>query len=270
MTKLNRILLEVTGRCNKDCSYCPREWLPSHRNLDMEMKTINYLIDNFPKSVKWCHPQGYGEPLLHPQIVDIVQALTDKKIKTKFFTNSSLLDHELTQGLGKAGLNQIVFSLHDYDSQSQEHFNILMACKYFERYKTKTIVKITRDKESDEQIKSMKYYWNQVADAVAVSPAIEICTPDLMNMEKWKWTQKREKTHVCDQINSQLMIRSDGTISLCCQDWFGMYPIGHIKDLELGITLEDMFKNKSMEFVRKHLKKGTDIPLICEMCPACR
>lgn len=99
--------LEVTDICNLDCEGCYRQRLTGHKPLE-EIK------DEILFFKRWRNPDNVsiagGEPLVHPEIVDIVAFIAENGIKPILLTNAANLTPGLLSELKKAGL--VGFTLH--------------------------------------------------------------------------------------------------------------------------------------------------------------
>lgn len=74
---LKIVEINPTELCNRTCSFCPRS-LPTvfpNRNLHIEISTVEKLIKDltYHKFNGRIHITGFGEPLLNPDIVDIIR-----------------------------------------------------------------------------------------------------------------------------------------------------------------------------------------------------
>jgi hypothetical protein len=104
--------IEISNFCNLTCSYCPH---PAQTRVKGNMtwptfeKAIELLI-RCGQRTAYLH--NFGEPLLHPQIVDFVRHCTDRGVEASFFTNGVLLTGELLAGLADAGLRYLYVSEH--------------------------------------------------------------------------------------------------------------------------------------------------------------
>ena len=271
--KPTRALIELTARCNFDCRYCPREWLADYRKKDMSMHTFRYVIDHLPKSVKWVHPQGYGEPLLYPQFIEACKYIKESGRKIKFFTNASLLTTSMCKEMIEIGVDNIVFSVDDIsvsktqlsrpDVSNTTKWNIIGACQIFENTRVKTTVRICKTKDNKDRITEIKMFWTQYADVVAVSPEFDAFTPEMCGFTEWQLSKKKWRTKPCEQIMTQIVVRQDGTIPLCCNDWLNFYPCGHISWLENDETFTEVFNNDKFKQVRKMLRSGRTAASIC-------
>ena len=99
--------LEVTDICNIHCEGCYRQKISGHKTLDQIKEEILFFK-------KWRNPDNVsiagGEPLIHPQIVDIVASIKQAGIKPVVLTNGRALTPELLRELKKAGL--FGFTIH--------------------------------------------------------------------------------------------------------------------------------------------------------------
>lgn len=88
--------IEITTACNFKCITCSRESLPDSRlNKSVSIETIGKLLDDLPE-LKVVKLQGLGEPLMSPNIVEVIDfiRLKNKRISIVTVTNGSLLTFE--------------------------------------------------------------------------------------------------------------------------------------------------------------------------------
>lgn len=121
MDTIKKVYLEPTSRCNLACVTCIRNsW---HETFgDMEWSTYETLINslaNFP-DLKEIAFAGFGEPLLHEMLPDMVKLAHDKGIRTGITTNATLLTPSLSARLIDAGLDQIIVSIDGTSDKSHE------------------------------------------------------------------------------------------------------------------------------------------------------
>lgn len=99
--------LEVTDICNLGCEGCYRQKMAGHKPLDAIREELRFFQ-------RWRNPDNVsiagGEPLLHPDIVEIVALIAAAGIKPILLTNASRLTPELLRELKRAGL--IGFTIH--------------------------------------------------------------------------------------------------------------------------------------------------------------
>jgi hypothetical protein len=109
--------LEITDVCNMYCEGCYRQRLTGHKSLEEVKEEILFFK-------KWRNPDNVsiagGEPLIHPQIVDIVAFIAQNGIKPIILTNAMALTPERLHELKKAGLAG--FTIHIDSHQRRPHW----------------------------------------------------------------------------------------------------------------------------------------------------
>ncbi len=111
--------LEVTSQCNLTCEGCYHEnILNGHKTLETieeEFKVIKALRKVDSVSI------AGGEPLLHPQILEIVKMVRRYGWKPIMNTNGLALTHELLRNLKKAGLFGFTFHIDTTQKRRDSH-----------------------------------------------------------------------------------------------------------------------------------------------------
>ena len=101
--------VEPTNYCNLDCDICMRKWLKRPLGF-MSLEGFRRLIDlNMPIYVAF---HGWGEPLLHDQIYDMILYASSKKIQTSLITNGTLINKQNAGRLLNLGLKELAFGVY--------------------------------------------------------------------------------------------------------------------------------------------------------------
>lgn len=101
--------LEPTSACNLACDGCYRENVASsHKPLDMVQQEIDRFVEL--RNCDGISVAG-GDPLMHPEIVEIVRMVAQKGIKPILNTNGGRLTVELLRELKKAGVFGFTFHI---------------------------------------------------------------------------------------------------------------------------------------------------------------
>jgi molybdenum cofactor biosynthesis enzyme MoaA len=108
--------------CNFLCNYCAMSVNPEQLektayklgSMNMELFTlIVQQLHDFPRKIKMITMEGFGEPTIHPNIVDMVRLLHDSGVtdKIQMITNGSMLNPQFNEALINAGLGELRISL---------------------------------------------------------------------------------------------------------------------------------------------------------------
>ena len=88
--------------CNHTCKGCHSKALHNINPLFLNFRRLKALIDEFSKiGVEGMEISGGGEPLLYPQVVDLIKYANDKKIKVGLITNGTAFDKKMVKELVK-------------------------------------------------------------------------------------------------------------------------------------------------------------------------
>jgi hypothetical protein len=99
--------LEPTAECNLACDGCYRE---NEKNSHKSFETVLHELDVFQRLRKSdCISIAGGDPLLYPQIVDLVADIKRRGLKPIINTNGQALTKELLSDLHKAGVFGFTF-----------------------------------------------------------------------------------------------------------------------------------------------------------------
>jgi len=109
-------VLDIIRGCNIKCNAC-------YNSDKFKVKTLNEVIEDYKKITKLRKISTVtilgGEPLLNPDLINIIKFLKNENLSVSLFTNGLLLDEERTEKLALAGVN-LVFLHIQKDQQRQD------------------------------------------------------------------------------------------------------------------------------------------------------
>ena len=109
--------LEVTDICNITCEGCYRQHMTGHKSLEQLKEEVDFFI-------RWRNPDNFsiagGEPLIHPEIIDLVAYIASRGVKPVILTNARAMTPQILKELKKAGLAG--FTVHVDSHQNRPHW----------------------------------------------------------------------------------------------------------------------------------------------------
>lgn len=115
----NILQVDVSTYCTLHCPTCPRTTFIKHwRNAHISREVIETLLPQAHR-FRLIHLQGWGEPLLHPELPSIIQAFTQAGAPCGLTTNGMQLSLELGKQLVQAGLKTLTVSLSGANPDTQ-------------------------------------------------------------------------------------------------------------------------------------------------------
>jgi tungsten cofactor oxidoreducase radical SAM maturase len=116
---VQRAYIEVTSRCNLNCAMCVRQsWRDRQGRMSADtFQAILKGLQAFPE-LKQVYFGGFGEPLLHPDLVNMVAQVHALGVGVTITTNGLLLNRSRAEALFRAGVDTLVVSLDSMHVQA--------------------------------------------------------------------------------------------------------------------------------------------------------
>lgn len=127
--------IEITNLCNLKCKMCAHtteSWKGKTQPKFLKMEEFKYIINQL-RFLRLATLSGVGEPLLNPNLTDMIQYCHNKGIISSFFTNATMLTPEKSKELLSVnGLEMIFVSMDTGDAKKYEQIrqgaNFLEIC----------------------------------------------------------------------------------------------------------------------------------------------
>ena len=110
--EIRMVHVEVTGKCNARCPMCSRYDKQGYLHSDIEETHLpadlfyKFFNDDFVKQLNHVYFSGvYGDPCIHPNLLEFCQFLISNKIKVKVDTNAGYRKPEFWSKLALAGVH---------------------------------------------------------------------------------------------------------------------------------------------------------------------
>jgi radical SAM protein with 4Fe4S-binding SPASM domain len=276
--------------CNFKCGYCifsvekaKRHFISDKIVMDFDLykKCIDD-IARFPNKVKVLRFVGIGEPLLHKNIVDMVEYAASKDVANivEILTNGSLLTPKMADSLISAGLSRLVVSLQGTSKDKYQEvcgtnidFDTLIEnLRYFFIHKGNVhmyikIIDCALESKDDEQ--KFHEMFGDICDTIAIEHAVPIHTGvDYENVLKkndkavTQFGLPVTEVHICPQPFFTLQINPDGKIVPC---YSFEYP-GIMGNCNNQSVVDIWNGGQFQRFRRKTLDGSKNI---CEVCANC-
>lgn len=271
------LAIESTAKCNLFCPMCPREniYFPPK---DMEMPVFTKIIDEAKDTLEFAVPYGVGEPLLNPDIYDMLAYCRDAGVPTGLSTNATILTEEMGRRLIVSGLDYIIFAVDGATAKTYAKYRkggdfekVCQNIRGFLKVKKEMnsrifcIVQMVRLKENQNEIPDVIRMWrieginevrikkDEVHNEGSAIPGDNDGRPPLRHPCYLLW-------------RGPMYIHYDGTVFPCCYI-YPDEPIGNIK----RNSLQEIWNSERMIRLREaHIRGHLDGYRACQNCPAAR
>jgi MoaA/NifB/PqqE/SkfB family radical SAM enzyme len=116
--------LEVTSRCNLKCVMCPVTVLADRwPSLDMSWDTFERVAAAFGQT-RWAYLQGWGEPMLHRRLLDMIERAKSAGCRVGFTTNGTRLTRDAGERLLDRDLDLLAVSIAGATAATHEAIRV--------------------------------------------------------------------------------------------------------------------------------------------------
>lgn len=270
-----QVILEVTSRCNLRCKGCalhgPQAFTKRPNGFMSEAvwrKAIREM-GTWPNEVNLT-THGGGEPLLHPQLREILDfAGRFSNLKRGFLSNATLLDQNWTDFLLSTGIDWIAFSVDGTRPEThavvrkgsdliQIEKNILNFIEHAQKAakRPQILLNMVLYEEVRDQEKEFVQKWLPLVDTVMLS---HYRNPP--SSKRWPGVTRPKEP--CAFLWSQMVVAWDGRVGLCCEDFDIEECLGDVAQADLI----SIWNNRRITRIRSLHQEGRqrEIPL-CKDC----
>jgi radical SAM protein with 4Fe4S-binding SPASM domain len=279
------IRIGPTNRCTARCVYCPREFIHAggtgYMDFDLYRRIIDWAKAN---NVKIIGLAFFGEPLIHPQIIDMIDYAQKSGLSARLSTNGIALNKDLANKILDYHSSAIEISMDGYNEK--EYFEGKQVNKFNEA-KANILYLLDRAKEK----KSEAVFNIHFVDAGNVSffnklrfikfwrkklEGLNSATSFYYEPHNWAGTRNniRDKMSFLDRalsswelkkpcvyINS-LNINWNGNVQICSNDPTEIAVIGNINNSDF----EEVYNGERRLNYLEENEKGSFKDLNCGIC----
>jgi MoaA/NifB/PqqE/SkfB family radical SAM enzyme len=283
------VTVEPTNLCNLRCIECPAgngTMIRPRGNLDISL--FKNLINELSPRLSYLMLYFQGEPLLHPQLTELIQYANYKKIYTSVSTNGHLLEKKKAKKIVKSGLDRIIISLDGTDQKSYQQYrlggdfnqvllgivNLVQAKKKLCSHLPFVILQFIVMHHNENQIHEVKALGRKLGVDRTVIKSLQV--QDLKNnfdllpansrFSRYKLNEKREPViknrlrNRCRRLWHTMVILNDGFAVPCCFDKDARFIMGKYPELDVNSIWKGEELNR---FRQKILNSRKDIQMCC-------
>lgn len=278
MKKFKKIYIEITNICNLTCSFCSKS---KRKPESLSSENFKYILEKIHPFTDYIHLHVKGEPLLHPELPDLLDSACDKQFKVHISTNGVLIHKAENMLLSKPAIRQMNFSLHSITENKKENYleNILQFTeKALE--KTKMIISLrlwnfnkenkTEPNRNLEIIKTLEDRFcekNKIEENLIPGTGLKLKERLYLNTDyEFEWPDMNNDYHnekgFCYALRSQIAILTDGTVVPCCLDGEGVINLGNIFKQDFN----EIISNNKSKAIYENFANHKAIEPLCIKC----
>ena len=240
--KLKKAYLEITNICNLSCSFCPGT---KREKGFMSPEDFGFLAGRLRPYTEYLYLHLMGEPLLHPELEEILERGGELGFKIIITTNGTLLPRRGELLLSTPAVYKVNISLQSFEANpAGELENYVSSCAAFAKAAGEAgklcVLRLWNQgglESLNGEIESLlpgsfPKPWTEsrgslrLADRVYLEPGERFDWPDME-------ARDRGESCFCYGLRDQVGVLWDGTVVPCCLDHQGDIPLGNLFRQEL-------------------------------------
>ena len=264
--------VEAASKCQMRCPMCYTTYMKDHFKGIMKMDLYKKIIDEAAANNAYSIKLSWrGEPLLNPNLVEMIKYAKKKGIKdVAFLTNAELLTEKKSEELIESGLDWISISA---DGTDEIYNKIRFPAKFKETInKIKYLKKLRTDRKQVKPLirvqsiltavenNSSKFYksWEGIADKINV--IADHIRDYEMDTKKIEYNQ----FFLCPKPFQRITIGHDGRVHQCINDYDGRNILGDINKQTIKEVWDGEISKKLRDSFKKHTFLNENAP--CNFC----
>lgn len=280
--RFHKVHIEISNVCNLQCSFCP-EVLRDKQMMDIDL--FRDVVQQVAPLTELVCLHLMGDPLVHPQLAEMVDICDEYDANIFLVTNGVLLRPQKYPLMLHARFYQINFSLHSFF----DNFPDKDPTSYLERIFTFTERALI---ERPDLYLNFRL-WNLNDPLCSLTPNTEmlarICErfqfamPSQLDVRKRKSINIKNRLYLhfdtefiwpsidlpvlgtagtCYGLSSHFGVLVDGTIVPCCLDKEAAIPLGHVQDA----PILDILGSRRAQDIVQGFKKNKLLEKLCQRC----
>lgn len=265
--------------CNALCPSCP--YTNSSIRSDykdtpiMSEETFRLIADQCGQHGAWVRISGGGEPMLHPQAVELMEYAKKVGARVGLITNGSRFTAENSRRLLEAGVDMIEFSVDAADagtyhlvrkglSWERLVYNIKRIVELRDQLKSATKIIASAINQQGVDIDEVAAFWEPIVDTFQKRKYLTWGINDPSKSADATPYLPPEQMVPCPFIFERLNIDSRGKVMVCGFDIAAVTDMGNIHEK----SINDIWHGEGFKrYRRMHLSgRGREIKL-CKDCP---
>ena len=261
---LKKVYVEITNVCNLKCDFCIQN---KRIKKFMTIPEFKIILDKLKGHTRYLYFHILGEPLLHPQILSLI----NMAYENGFFVNITTNAYLITRIKYTTKIRQLNISLHSYSSKyniSLEDYmkEIFSVCDNIDNtyisyrlwvkgeYTNSILDCINKHYHTNFSMEDINSNI-KINNHIFINNFHEFIWPDLDN-------DYYSKEGRCYALRDHIGILSDGTVVPCCLDTKGIINLGNI----FTDSLEDILNSDRVMSILSGFKCGKKNEELCRHC----
>lgn len=274
--QLKKAYLEITNVCNLRCRFCPGTRRPAGF---LSVRDFRRYGEKLRPHTEYLYLHLMGEPLLHPQLAELLTVAEALRFRVMVTTNGALLSQRGELLYSSPAVEKVSISLHSFEGSEREGLaGYLEQCVCFAEMASaagkKCVLRLwnldgvdTRgaNTQNGSILTALEAAfpgpWKEGRRGTTLAPRVF-----LEFGEKFDWPDlsapEEDSPTFCYGLRDQVGVLWDGTVVPCCLDHEGDIPLGSLREQ----TLEEILNGPRAQAIYNGFSQGRAEEELCRCC----
>ena len=271
----NRVYIEITNRCNLACDFCHGTKRPLGT---MPPEDFRRIAEKLRGETSYLYLHVLGEPLLHPQLKELLAIAGELGFRVCLVTNGTLLHKRREELLAAKSLHKVSVSLHSFEGNGgagdlpaylQQVWEV---CLPLSERGVLCALRLWNEGTAPRLNGAVEAFLSQrigrdVESLPRDARGNRTLRPNLFleRAERFGWPDlnaPESGANFCHGFTRQLAVLWDGTVTPCCLDSEGDIPLGNL----LSQPLEEILQGKRAAAMAAGFAARKPTEELCRRC----
>lgn len=277
-TRFRKIYIEITNVCNRDCDFCPKT---ARAPMFMSPASFGAVLDGIKGWTEHLYFHVMGEPLLHPDIGQLLAISASRGFKVNLTTNGTLLPGRSADIIDRPALRQVNISLHSLEANSpelsmDEYLDGVIGFAKAALGRGRPIVGLRLWNESGRNSRNGRII-KRITEAFGPGRGTQAGAPGgrglklaeglyLNSAPVFQWPGPDKEDYggrgFCRGLRDQAAILADGTVVPCCLDSDGAIRLGNVFEQDFG----EIIGGERATAIHRSFSEGKVLEPLCRNC----
>jgi radical SAM protein with 4Fe4S-binding SPASM domain len=257
----------------------------------MALADLKRIVDEIAPFAYQIELYNWGEPLLHPDIMEMIEYASQRRIPVGLSSNLNRLDAETARRLVESGLSHLIVSIDGATQESYAAYRrrgqldtvlknlelLIETRRKLQRRSPFIIWRMLVGKHNEHEIAIVRNMAHSMGADSFSTGVLFVDTRDPEQVKEWLPAdpafspydydgEKLENRWDCHDLWENMVINWDGGVSPCCWLHDPQFDFGSVS----GQTVREIWNNPRYVSARRVIGKRNsqpdDVPTICHRC----
>ena len=271
VARFKRIYIEITSSCNLKCSFCQETLRSPHF---MSVDEFAHTLQQIRPYTNYIYLHVKGEPLLHPQLEELLGIAAELGFRVIITTNGTLLPERGALLLKSEAVHKVNISLQSFEGNGgDEPEDYLRACADFAaaagesgklcvlRLWNSGGFETLNPRIRAELARRFPQPWEEFRRSLRLAPRVFLESGDMFDWPDMSAEELGENCF-CYGLRDQVGVLCDGTVVPCCLDHDGDVPLGNLFEREL----DEILASPRAVSIREGFSRRRAVEELCRRC----